>query len=171
MRYIIAIMTLLTVGLSAGTAHATNQAPFGNQVNTIKNYNRATSQIATSGVVGNAGVKALAEQGVKTIIDLRTEAEGIEDEKIAVESTGMRYINIPVTSAGISDRQLAIFSDMIEKAEKPVLIHCASGNRAGALWTAYRISKNIAPDIAFEEGRTAGMQPDMEAKIKATLKH
>lgn len=147
--------------------HAANQTPFGNQINAITNYNRATTQIATAGLLSEGSVQELAEQGFRTIIDLRTEAEGILAEKQAVEAAGMRYINIQVTSAGINDEQLATFTAAIEQAAAPVLLHCASGNRAGAMWTAYRLSKGIAPDIAFEEGRTAGMQSGMEEKIKA----
>ena len=94
---------------------------------------------------------------------------GADDEKRAVESTAMRYINIPVTSEGINKKQLAIFIKAIENEEMPALVHCASGNRAGAMWAAYRIYKGIAPEIAIEEGRTAGMQKEMEQKISATF--
>lgn len=150
--------------------YATKQAPFGNQIKAVTNYNRATTQVATGGKLDQGGVEELAEQGFKTIIDLRTEAEGTLAEKQAVETAGMRYINIPVTSAGINDEQLAAFTSVIEQAAIPVLLHCASGNRAGAMWAAYRLSKGITPDIAFEEGRTAGMQSNMEEKIKTTCR-
>lgn len=165
-RYTIILLLISFITIT----HAAEQAPFGNQIKAVTNYNRATTQIATAGAPGEAGIQELAEKGFKTIIDLRTEAEGILAEKQAVEETGMRYINIPVTSAGINDEQLATFTSEIEQAAIPVLLHCASGNRAGAMWTAYRLSKGIAPDIAFEEGRTAGMQISLEEKIRATCR-
>lgn len=168
MKTITSITILLSI-LLAGAAYATNQTPFGNQVSAVKNYNRATSQIATSGVIGENGAGTLAEKGFKTIIDLRTQREGTDDEKLAVETAAMRYINIPVTGEGINEGQLATFTQAIENAEMPVLVHCASGNRAGAMWTAYRISKGVSPGIAIEEGRAAGMQPEMEQKISATF--
>jgi protein tyrosine phosphatase (PTP) superfamily phosphohydrolase (DUF442 family) len=59
---------------------------------------------------------------------------------------------------------------MIEKAQTPVLVHCSSGNRVGALWTTYRLSKDINPKIAFEEGRTAGMKPLLEEKVRASCR-
>jgi uncharacterized protein (TIGR01244 family) len=160
---------ILSSFLLAGTAYATNQAPFGNQVSAIKNYNRATSQIATSGVIGENGAETLAEKGFKTIIDLRTQREGANDEKLAVETAAMRYINIPVTGEGINEKQLATFTEAIENTEMPTLVHCASGNRAGAMWAAYRISKGVSPEIALEEGRAAGMQLELEQKISATF--
>ncbi|SDH63582.1 beta-lactamase hydrolase domain-containing protein [Nitrosomonas sp. Nm132] len=161
-HYIIAWLLILLTSIT----HAANQTPFGNQIKAVTNYNRATTQVATAGILSEGGVQELAGQGFRTIIDLRTEAEGILAEKLAVEAAGMRYINIPITSAGINDEQLVTFTGAIEQAATPVLLHCASGNRAGAMWTAYRLSKGVAPDIAFEEGRTAGMQISMEEKIK-----
>ncbi|MDP1558121.1 MAG: protein tyrosine phosphatase family protein [Nitrosomonas sp.] len=168
MKISISITILLGLFL-AGTAFASNQMPFGSQAPAVKNYNRATSQIATSGIIGEEGIKVLAVHGFKTIIDLRTEAEGTHEEKLAVEATGMRYVNIPVTGTGINDDQLTAFTKTIEATQTPVLVHCGSGNRAGALWATYRISKGVAPEIALEEGRTAGMGLEMEQKVKAAL--
>ncbi|MDV6343982.1 protein tyrosine phosphatase family protein [Nitrosomonas sp. Is37] len=163
------IIILLLMSFTTITS-AANQVPFGNQIKAVTNYNRATTQIATGGKLNEGGVQELAAQGFKTIIDLRTEAEGTLEEKQAVEAAGMRYINIPVTRDGINDEQLATFTNVIEQATTPVLLHCAQGNRVGAMWTAYRLSKGIAPYIAFEEGRTAGMQANLEEKIKASCR-
>lgn len=168
MKTITSIIILLSI-LLTGTAYATNLMPYENQVSIVKNYNRATPQIATSGEIGEKGAEILAEHGFKTIIDLRTQAEGTDDEKLAVETAAMRYINIPVTGEGIDNRQLAAFSNAIENTEMPALVHCASGNRAGAMWAAYRISKGASPEIALEEGRAAGMQPEMEQKIRVAF--
>lgn len=147
---------------------ASSQVPFGNEIKTIKNYNRATTQLATSGSLSKGSAQELAQHGFKTIIDLRTETEGTSSEKAAVESAGMTYINIPVTGAGIDAEQLAIFVKAFEQAATPILLHCASGNRAGAMWTTYRLHQGIPTEIAFEEGRTAGMQPSLEEKVKST---
>jgi uncharacterized protein (TIGR01244 family) len=165
------IVTLLFVLTFVSPASADFQVPFGNEINSpIKNYNRATPTLATSGTIGEGGVEELAKKGFATIIDLRTKDEGTAHEKKAVEATGMSYINIPVTGAGINNEQLAAFSKAFEEAQTPVLVHCASGNRVGALWTTYRLSKNINSKLAFEEGRTAGMKPSMEQKVKESCK-
>ena len=170
MKYIFTLLYALVLIPSTASASATDiQVPFGNEIQSpIKNYNRATPTLATSGAIGTGGVKELAEKGFATIIDLRTENEGTAEEKKIVESTGMRYINIPVTGVGINNKQLATFTRAIEETQTPVLVHCASGNRVGALWTTYRLSKGINPEIAFEEGRTAGMKPFLEEKVKAS---
>ncbi len=166
MKYLFVLPCFLVL---TSPAFADIQVPFGTEIQSpIKNYNRATPTLATSGIIGKGGVKELAKKGFATIIDLRTENEGTAEEKKNVESAGMNYINIPVTGAGINNKQLAAFTESIEKAQTPVLVHCASGNRVGALWTTYRLSKGIDSEIAFEEGRTAGMQPFLEEKVKAS---
>ena len=170
MKYIFTLLYALVLISPAALATDT-QVPFGNEIQgPIKNYNRATPTMATSGTIGTGGVKELAEKGFATIIDLRTENEGTAEERKNVESAGMRYINIPVTGAGINNKQLAAFTRAIERTQTPVLVHCASGNRVGALWTTYRLNKGINPETAFEEGRTAGMKPFLEEKVRASCK-
>ena len=40
---------LILTALLAFVSHASTQVPFGNEIKTVKNYNRATTQLATSG--------------------------------------------------------------------------------------------------------------------------
>jgi uncharacterized protein (TIGR01244 family) len=168
MKYIFILLYVLVL-ISPSASAADIQVPFGNEIRSqIKNYNWATLTLATSGTIGAGGVKELAEKGFATIIDLRTENEGTAEEKKSVESAGMHYINIPVTGERINHEQLAAFTRIIEKAQTPVLVHCTSGNRVGALWTTYRLSKGIDSEIAFKEGRTAGMKPFFEEKVRAS---
>ncbi len=168
MKYLFALMTLAIV-MFATTTQATGRVPFGHQIVPVQNYSRATEQIAISGLIGDGGAQALAAHGFKTIIDLRTSTEGTADEKALVDLSGMNYINIPMTVAGISDEQLAAFTKAIETAQAPVLVHCGSGNRAGAMWASYQISKGVDPEIALAAGRKAGMRPPMEEKVRAAF--
>lgn len=168
MKYLITLMTLVIV-VFAATVQASERVPFGHQIVPVQNYSRATEQIAISGLIGDGGAQALAAHGFKTIIDLRTSTEGTADEKALVDLNGMNYINIPMTVAGISDEQLAAFTKAIETAQAPVLIHCGSGNRAGAMWASYQISKGVDPEIALAAGRKAGMRPPMEEKVRAAF--
>ncbi len=168
MKYLITLMTLVTI-LLAATAQASGRVPFGHQIIPVQNYSRATEQIAISGLIGDGGVKALASHGFKTIIDLRTANEGTADEKALVDIHGMNYINIPMTVAGISEEQLAAFTKAMETAQPPILIHCGSGNRAGAMWASYQIRKGVDPEVALTAGRKAGMRPPMEEKVRAAF--
>jgi uncharacterized protein (TIGR01244 family) len=168
MKYLITLMTLATL-LFATTIQASGRVPFGHQLVPVQNYSRVTEQIAVSGLIGNGGAQALASHGFKTVIDLRTATEGTADEKALIDLNGMNYINIPMTVAGISEEQLDAFTKAIETAQTPVLIHCGSGNRAGAMWASYQISKGVDPEVALEAGRKAGMRPPMEEKVRAAF--
>ncbi|MBP6059006.1 MAG: tyrosine-protein phosphatase [Nitrosomonas sp.] len=168
MKYFITLMTLVTI-LFAVAAQASGRVPFGHQIIPVQNYSRATEQIAISGLIGDGGAQALAAHGFKTIIDLRTATEGTADEKALIDLNGMSYINIPMTVAGISEEQLAAFTKAMETAQAPILIHCGSGNRAGAMWASYQIRKGVDPEVALAAGRKAGMRPPMEEKVRAAF--
>ncbi len=168
MKYLILLMTLTTIILTS-SVQASGRVPFAHQIIPVQNYSRASDQIAISGMIGDGGVQALASHGFKTIIDLRTSTEGTEAEKALVDATGMNYINIPMTVAGISDEQLEAFTKAVESAETPILIHCGSGNRAGAMWASYQIKKGVDPELALAAGRKAGMRTPMEEKVRAAF--
>ena len=160
------LILILVVTLLSGSVYAANKTPYANQVSYIKNYNRATKQIATSGFISDGGLQVLLKFGFKTVIDLRTEEEGAIREKHAVERAGMQYINIPTTGAGINQQQLEAFTQAIDASEKPILVHCASGNRAGAMWASYQISQGVELEKAIKAGRKAGMRKGLEEKVR-----
>ena len=100
-----------------------------------------------------------AEAGYVAVVDLRAESEnrGL-DEAAAVESLGLDYVNLPVSgAASISWENAAKLEEILSSYDGPVLVHCGSGNRVGAL-LALSKSKNGADDEeAVAYGRSAGM--------------
>ncbi|SEQ78217.1 TIGR01244 family protein [Nitrosomonas sp. Nm51] len=158
---IVTMMTLLSVTVYAG------RIPFGHQVETVQNYNRAAPQVATSGLIGDGGAPLLAAHGFKTVIDMRTANEGTREEKALVEGAALIYVNIPMTVANISKEHVEAFTEAMNNSPKPVLVHCGSGNRAGAIWASYLISQGADIEEAVEAGRKAGMRPPMEEKVRA----
>lgn len=137
---------------------------------TVKNFQQITPNVASGGVLGEGAVEQLKADNFTTIIDLRTKAEGVDKEKTTVENAGLHYVNIPITAAGIDDLQLSQFSNALEHAKGPVLVHCASGNRVGAMLVRYYISQGVESKIAFERGRKAGLQLPLEQTIKLYYK-
>lgn len=103
-----------------------------------------------------------AEKGVRMVINLCPPSEAQDyDEAALVAQLGMHYVNIPV--AGPADLTLKnaelLAAAMAEAgADYPVLLHCASGNRVGALLAvkAYCINQ-LSPAQALELGRRAGL--------------
>lgn len=168
MKYSIILMALATILFSSVT-QASGRVPFGHQVIEVQNYSRITEQIALSGMIIDGGITALAATGFKTVIDLRTKNEGTAEEKALVDRAGMMYVNIPTTVAGITKDQVAAFTKVIESAQKPVLIHCGSGNRASAMWASYQITKGVDPETAIEEARKTGLRPPLEEKLREIM--
>ncbi|UJP06033.1 MAG: protein tyrosine phosphatase family protein [Nitrosomonas sp.] len=168
MKHFIILTALVTIVISS-TAHATGRVPFGHQVVAVQNYSRITEQIALSGLISDGGVPALAATGIKTVIDLRTKNEGTAEERSLVDGAGMIYVNIPTTVAGITKEQLAEFAKVMESVQRPLLIHCGSGNRASAMWASYQITKGMDPEAALENARKTGLRPPLEEKIREAI--
>ncbi|MEO9190098.1 MAG: sulfur transferase domain-containing protein [Acetobacteraceae bacterium] len=79
---------------------------------------------------------ALHRDGVRSVIDLRTDAEprGIylapAEEAEVVRAYGMESIRVPVSAAQVDKGDLDRVGEALRNAPKPLLIHCASGKRA-----------------------------------------
>ncbi|MGA8295079.1 MAG: protein tyrosine phosphatase family protein [Rhodoplanes sp.] len=148
---------------------AVREAPFGDKAGSLAvNYTRLKPHIATAGLLKDGAIPALKALGFATIVDLRGPDEGAGAEKQAVEAAG--YVNIPVTGGVPTDAQIAEFARVVEDANNaPLLVHCASANRVGAMWTLYRVRQGVPLSIALEGGRTAGLRPDNEAELRKRL--
>ncbi len=111
-----------------------------------------------------------AEAGYVAVVDLRGESEnrGL-DEAAAVEGLGLDYVNLPVSGAdSISWENANKLQEILSSYDGPVLVHCGSGNRVGAL-LALSKSKNGADDEeAVAYGRAAGMTR-LESVVRSRL--
>jgi uncharacterized protein (TIGR01244 family) len=91
--------------------------------------------IVTAGQPDAAELAELAEKGFVTVIDLRGEGEdrGFAEPDV-VEGLGMSYVALPISGGeSITYENAAALDAILKAADGPVLLHCASGNRAGAL--------------------------------------
>jgi len=108
--------------------------------------------------------------GVKTVINLRPESEIKEfDEPKLVGELGLHYVNIPFAApAELTDAVFAKARETLFQAEKPILLHCHSGNRVGAIWLAHRVlDDGLAYDAALAEAKEVGLKaPALEARAK-----
>jgi uncharacterized protein (TIGR01244 family) len=108
------------------------------------------ADIATAGQPTAAQIARAAESGVRTVVDLRAEAEPRGyDEAAAVRAAGMEYVLIPITPATLDDaafdRFLAVMRD---PARRPVLVHCATANRVGGLLMPFLLLDERMPESA-----------------------
>lgn len=110
-------------------------------------------------------LQAAKDAGYRTIVNLRPVGEQRGwDEARAVEDMGMRYVHIPVASgADLTPEAARLLADAVD--ETPVMVHCASGNRVGALFAVKaKLVDGEDTDSAIETGRRAGLtsaEPDV----------
>jgi len=103
----------------------------------------------------------LAKVGYRTVVNLRSLAEeGAWDEADQVEGLGMAFLHLPIQGPeDLSRQNTATLANVLNDPESyPVLIHCKSGNRVGAL-LALKAAwlDNATLDEAMQLGLEAGM--------------
>jgi uncharacterized protein (TIGR01244 family) len=147
------------------------QAPYGDAMpDIVENYLRAAPYVGTGGVVDMRSFGQLAQLGFKTVINLNTSEEGATQEEGAARSAGLTYVSIPVSTRAPSDDEVAEFSKYVnDPAHYPILVHCISSNRVGAMWALYRAANAVPPEIAVQEGRTVGLKPSREGAVRERL--
>ena len=132
---------VLTIGLTATLAFA--QEVKKENVPGITNFSRVETTIACAGATTPAAVAEVKRLGYAAIINLRQANEqgaNLEAEEAAAKAAGITYIHLPFNAASpdptVVDKFLAAVS---APANQPVFVHCASANRASALWMIKRM--------------------------------
>ena len=156
------VMAILLASLAAGQSLA--------QSTDLPNRKDPVPGITTAGQPSADQLAAAAKSGIKTIIDLRgvNEDRGM-DEKATVEKLGMSYVTIPVEgSPGVTYANATALDKLLAGAQKPVLIHCATGNRAGALLALRDKQSGATNESALALGVASGLtglKPAVEQKL------
>jgi uncharacterized protein (TIGR01244 family) len=116
-----------------------------------------------------------AKLGVKVVINLRMPAEQEKlafQEAEAAKAAGLQYVSVPFGPTPPTDEDLAkIFPFLKNAGAEKVLLHCASSNRAGMVWSLYRGTQGgLTIDDAIAEGKAAGMKnPALEKTARERL--
>lgn len=126
--------------------------------------------ITSAGQPDKAALEVFTDAGYATVIDMRAEDEDRGFEEAAfVEELGMHYVAFPIASEDdVSFDSARKLDELLVQYPGPVLVHCASGNRVGAL-LALRASLNGADDEkALQLGREGGLTR-LEGLVKKRL--
>jgi len=119
------------------------QAPVKDSLPGAVNVTRVDATIMCGGATTEEAYPELKNRGFKTVVNLRRESEpgaDIPAARAAATAAGLNYINIPIDSAAITDADVDRFIKALgDEANHPAYIHCASGNRVGALWLIKRV--------------------------------
>jgi uncharacterized protein (TIGR01244 family) len=136
----------------------------------IPQLRRLSDEVWTSGQPDDAQLRAARDAGLKTVISLCPAGECGWDEKAVSESLGLRFASLPVGAAcDLSAEASHKLHDLLETCEKPVLVHCGSSNRVGALFAlkAFHVHGH-APEDALAHGRAAGLT-GLENAVRSLL--
>src|SRR5829696_8681164 len=134
------IATLAVIFTFSGLAVARKNSQFPNVK--IKNFGQMDDRFYRGGRPEDKDYQALAELGVKTIIDLTDNSR--EYEQPAVEAAGLRYINIPMVDKSYpSIEQVNEFMKVVDDSSTgKFFVHCAGGrHRTGSMGAVYRFEK------------------------------
>lgn len=108
--------------------------------------------------------------GIKTVVNLRQADELDWNEEEFIQELGLSYHHVPFKVPDeLTDEVFDQVRQLLTKQEnKPILLHCSSANRVGAVWLAHRVlDGGISYDEALVEAKTVGLKlPAYEAKAK-----
>jgi uncharacterized protein (TIGR01244 family) len=125
--------------------------------------------ITAAGQPNEAALAIFAKEGYSTVIDLRTKSEdrGMDEEAIAVE-LGMEYIALPIGRNDITFENAKTLGEIIEVIDGPILLHCGSSNRVGALLALGKSLAGADNDTALQYGQENGLT-SLEGLVRKIL--
>lgn len=160
----------LLLALAAGAACAAT--PAETALAGLPNVSFPAPHRVASGRLAADDVAVLQRAGIRTVIDLSVDSETPDfDEAAAVRAAGIGYRNLPIRGAADLTRvNVARFDRLLREAgAQPTLVHCASGNRVGAM-VALRAAliDGSNAEAALAEGRRWGLR-GMEPAVRERL--
>lgn len=114
-----------------------------------------------------ATLRQAAERGFQSVVNFRTAEEKQEitpeEERRIAEEAGLKYLHHPVSPEALDDKLVDDFRRKLADLPGPVLVHCASGKRAGAMTLmALAAEEGLNGEAAIEKGRASGLDLSQE---------
>ena len=162
LHLILAIVTIVA-SVAAGQSQVKKSTIEG-----ITNFAQVETTVACAGAVTPSAVAGIKKMGFGSIINLRLDTEkgaDIDAEAAAAKAAGINFVHLPLNGSApdpaVADQFLKIIT---EPGNQPAFIHCASGNRAAAMWLIKRVLiDKWDNDRALEEaGQLGSMSPVMK---------
>ena len=159
MKRVLLNFAIVAMGVSVGVAQAQVKK---STVPGVTNFAQVETTVACAGAITPASVAGIKNMGFASIINLRLANEAgadIDGEAAAAKAAGINFVHLPFNTAApdpaVADRFLKIIT---EPGTQPAFIHCASGNRAAAMWLIKRVLVDKWDnDRASEEAAQLGL--------------
>lgn len=99
-----------------------------------------TNDVTVAPQILPTDIRDIAQLGFKSVINNRPDGEEADqplsgDIEQEAKSNGLEYYHMPVISGQITPQQVAMFTDLLKKAPKPVFAFCRTGTRCSMLWS------------------------------------
>lgn len=115
--------------------------------------------------------KVFADAGYVAVIDIRgpDEDRGLDEVKV-LEDLGLEYVRMPVVGdEAINYDNARALDELLARYDEPVLVHCGSGNRVGALLALRESLEGASDEEALEYGKDAGLSR-LETVVRQRLR-
>ncbi len=131
--------------------------------------------LSAAGKLDKGDIEALAQAGVRTIVNNRPDDEdpgqlSAADARQIAERHGIAYHHIPVTAASLSGADVEAFAVVLASAPTPIVAHCRSGTRSALLWALARMRDGADPLALVAEAARHGIDIAALPAIAARLR-
>lgn len=99
----------------------------------MQNKQKWNDKITVGGALEAEDAQILHDEGIRSVIDLRTNDEIQTPEKAWVEGTGMDYETLPTSPDLLDDVAIFRFIQEVDSSDGPVYVHCKAGGRANIM--------------------------------------
>ena len=156
------LVALFVVATVFGSRGAAAQQVIKQAVPGVQNFAKLETTVACGGATTPEAVPEIKKMGFASIINLRLPSEAganVEGEAAAAKTAGINFYNIPFSGQSPDPKVADQFLDTVTaKNNEPAYIHCAAGNRAGAMWMIKRlVVDHWDTDKAFQEATALGL--------------
>ncbi|MBE8988892.1 beta-lactamase hydrolase domain-containing protein [Nostoc sp. LEGE 12450] len=121
---------------------------------------KINDQLAIAGQVTPDQLKQIADEGYKSVLNLRLPDETglLADEHEKTEFLGLYYVNFPTKTEDINHQSMLQIYQAIVELPKPTLIHCDNSIRSAAIVLLYiAIKQGITFEKALQKVISLGL--------------
>ena len=157
-----AFSALCAAGVVASVVALGAQQVTKEEVAGIRNLSRLETTVACAGATEVEAIPNVKRMGFAAMINLRQASEpgaNVPQAQAAAKAAGLNYVHIPFDAAAPDPAVADRFLEAIKQpGNQPAYIHCASANRAAAMWFVKRVQiDKWETDRAMKEAEALGL--------------
>lgn len=163
-------LLLMVPSADANAQDLSRQAAFGSSVSQrIPNYTRVAPQVGTAGPLNELGIMEAKGVGFRSVVVLGPDGAPADEVRTVAEFALLHFFLVAVSEPLPTRAEIEAIAEIIgDPANQPVLLSGSDVDQTGAVWALYRHHSGYPPEIALEEGRTAGLTAS-EAAVRDHL--